>query len=584
VAVSYGQGGASFGVTAGATKGKGYGNGDDVYWRNSHVGDLDGFTSITSGGTTTLRGGQVLGKGVDITAENLNIESLQDTSRYNGQQKDMGGQVTVGYGFSASGNYSQSKVNADYASVQEQSGVFAGENGYNINVKDHTDLKGGLITSSESAELAGRNQLSTGTLSWSDINNRSEYEGNGFGIGGSMSMNTDLGLGDHATRQSNKTVTTEEGYHVPANGYASLDKNVSFGIGHDSGSESSVTRSGINTSNITVTRPADQQQAVEGVKTDITTETAAANSGKLANNFDKDKVLKELNLQVKVTRDFKENANNQINSYLDGKQAAARADLQAAIKSGDVEKRDAALAEVYKLQYQRRFLQTLVGVVAGSPDAAITQGTLVLAATKMREETINNSLLFDGITDGKKIYTNVSGESNGLYDGIKAGGVRIGLDAICGDNNERCETVVENNNIVLKRDERGMVVYKGTPQYPTIEKFLAESPEAKSLFGPTGGFQATGGLLVPFGEYKPGSFLGDIGDTIVESFAGTHDLIGGQLPGFYDNEGNTSRDRSPFTKGAAETWTVVAIPLAAPFAMSEVVSPELLDFIFNASH
>src|SRR5690606_6106826 len=86
VAVSYGQGGASFGVTAGANKGKGYGNGDDVYWRNSHVGDLDGFTSITSGGTTTLRGGQVLGKGVDITAENLNIESLQDTSRYEGKQ------------------------------------------------------------------------------------------------------------------------------------------------------------------------------------------------------------------------------------------------------------------------------------------------------------------------------------------------------------------------------------------------------------------------------------------------------------------------------------------------------------------
>ena len=89
--------------------------------------------------------------------------------------------------------------------------------------------------------------------------------------------------------------------------------------------------------------------------------------------------------------------------------------------------------------------------------------------------------------------------------------------------------------------------------------------------------------MVPFGEYKPGTFWGDIGDTIVESYAGTHDYIGGQVPGFYDSEGNTSRGRNPLTETAANTWTVVAIPLATPFAMSEMVSPELLDFIFNAS-
>jgi filamentous hemagglutinin len=205
IAVSYGQGGASFGITAGANKGKGYGNGDEVTWRNSHVGDMDGQTTLISGGDTTLRGGQLLGKGVDITAQNLNIESLQDTMTYKGEQMNMGGQVTVGYGFAASGSYGQSKVNADYASVQEQSGIFAGSDGYNINVKDHTDLVGGLITSSESAELAGKNQFSTGTLSWRDIHNSSEFEGSGFGIGGSVSMNADLGLGDNAAPQSSKT-------------------------------------------------------------------------------------------------------------------------------------------------------------------------------------------------------------------------------------------------------------------------------------------------------------------------------------------------------------------------------------------
>ncbi|MGK3226836.1 hemagglutinin repeat-containing protein [Enterobacter soli] len=550
IAVSYGQGGASFGVTAGANKGKGYGNGDEVSWRNSHVGDMDSQTRIISGGDTTLRGGQLLGKGVDITADNLYIESLQDTMTYKGEQKSMGGQVTVGYGFAASGNYGQSKVDANYASVQEQSGVFAGNDGYNINVKGNTDLTGGLITSSESAELAGKNQFSTGTLSWRDVHNTSEFEGNGFGIGASVSNNPDTGK----------------------------DKNVTFGIGHDSGNDSGTTRSGINTGNITVTNPDAQQQAVDGVKTDITTETAAANSGAIKNNFDRDEVFKELNLQVSVTRDFKENANRQIGEFLDDKQAAARKELQDAIDKGDKAKQDAAIEDIYKLQYQRRFLQTLVGIVAGSPDAAITQGTLSLAATKMREETLKNSLLFPGVVDKDgNVISNVSGPSDGLYDGVKLGGVRVGLDFICGDNNVRCVNDEKNNNALIL-DDKGRVQYKGDDRHKTFDALLEDRTLSAGLYGPTGGFQGGVGMMNSW-TYSPGSFL----DDLVESYAGTHDLVGGQLPGFYDGEGNTARARSPLADVAANTWTIAAIPVATPFAMSELVSPELLQFIFSTS-
>jgi filamentous hemagglutinin len=49
--------------------------------------------------------------------------------------------------------------------------------------------------------------------------------------------------------------------------------------------------------------------------------------------------------------------------------------------------------------------------------------------------------------------------------------------------------------------------------------------------------------------YSPGSFF----DDLVESYAGTHDLVGGQLPGFYDGEGNTARGRSPLADVAANT-------------------------------
>jgi filamentous hemagglutinin len=225
------------------------------------------------------------------------------------------------------------------------------------------------------------------------------------------------------------------------------------------------------------------------VKTDITTETAAANSGAIKNNFDRDEVFKELNLQVSVTRDFKENANRQIGEYLDDKQAAARKDLQDAIDKGDKAKQDAAIEDIYKLQYQRRFLQTLVGIVAGSPDAAITQGTLSLAATKMREETLKNSLLFPGVVDKDgNVISNVSGPSDGLYDGVKLGGVRVGLDFICGDKNIRCVND-ENNNHALILDDKGRVQYKGDERHKTFDALLEDRTLSDGLYGPTGGFQ-----------------------------------------------------------------------------------------------
>ncbi|MCX5468920.1 hypothetical protein OSH00_14415 [Acinetobacter sp. A-IN1] len=46
----------------------------------------------------------------------------------------------------------QSNKIPNYASVNEQSGIFAGDDGYQINVKNNTDLKGAIITSTQTAE------------------------------------------------------------------------------------------------------------------------------------------------------------------------------------------------------------------------------------------------------------------------------------------------------------------------------------------------------------------------------------------------------------------------------------------------
>ncbi|MCL6007782.1 hemagglutinin repeat-containing protein, partial [Neisseria meningitidis] len=104
VAVSFGQGGWSLGITAGGNVGKGYGNGDSVTHRHSHIGDKGSQTVLQSSGETSLKGAQVRGKGVQVNAKNLNIQSVQASEPYQSKQQNASAQITVGYVASASGN------------------------------------------------------------------------------------------------------------------------------------------------------------------------------------------------------------------------------------------------------------------------------------------------------------------------------------------------------------------------------------------------------------------------------------------------------------------------------------------------
>nr|WP_151794784.1 hemagglutinin repeat-containing protein [Acinetobacter soli] len=105
VAVSYGIDGLAFGVTAGGNAGKGKGNGTETSYANSHVGSKDSQTIIQSGNTTNIIGGQVQGKGVQVDAKELNVESLQDKAIYKSKQQNIEGQVTVGIGTGVSASH-----------------------------------------------------------------------------------------------------------------------------------------------------------------------------------------------------------------------------------------------------------------------------------------------------------------------------------------------------------------------------------------------------------------------------------------------------------------------------------------------
>ena len=608
--------GAAAGATLDGNYGKGYGNGDETTYVASHVGDSQSKTVIQAGGDANLIGSQVKGKRVEVNAQNLNIESLQDTATYKGNQMNVSGSVTVGYGVSAGGSYNKSKVNADHASVNEQAGIYAGDEGYDIDV-NHTDLKGGLITSTQKAEDEGKNRFSTGSLTHSDIENHSNYSGSSFGVSGSVSANFKTPFGENGAPQSGKQAVDDDGNLIYRNdrgeltteaknaqgkdnakqlatGWDSLDGNMSAGYGTDKSSQSSVTKSGINTANIEIRDEKAQfektgktvEEVLETIKTDITTETAAQHSGKLENQFNKEDVLKEINLQVQVTKDFIDNAQEIKDKVIDHYQEPKRKELRQAItdfhnakvedKAKYEDKINALIKDIYALEHIRTGLDLATGVVAGSPKVMSAKTLISVVDTETRRESLKNSLLaapVEDVNDGGKLYSNV-GHNSGAFDGIKLGGVRMNYGIICGENNQRCKTDSKGN---LVRNEKGHIVYDYKDKNnPTLSMQLENNKkEFGKLFGLTGGFQAIGGEM--FGiKYKPGSFL----DKLTETYAGQHDLVGGQLF-FYDKYGNGRRDLTPQQEQYIDYFSIGAVGAVTPTTVPHALPIEVMNLLFG---
>ncbi|WP_386689708.1 hemagglutinin repeat-containing protein [Lonepinella sp. MS14437] len=606
VAATYGGKDFSFGVSAGGGNvAKGYGNGDSKAWVNSYVGNQNSQTIINNQQDTNIKGSQVSGKQIAINADNLNVESLQDTATYKGKQQSLSGQATIGAGLSVSGSYSQSKINSDYASVNQQAGILAGEKGFNINVANHTNLTGGLITSTESAEEKGKNLFSTGTLSYSDIENHADYKGSGFTVSGSVAMNFDTPLGDKGTPQSKKQAVNEKGEKlyqdangnktteaetngkkneaVLAKGWDSLTGDMSFGVGMDKDNQSSVTKSGIGTSNIVIINKEKQkeltsysaEEMMEKIKTTVRTDNAQQSSGKLENKFNKDKVLNEIQYQVKQTAEFTNNAQEMADKVIDHYQEPKRKELRQAIldyqnakvddKDKYREKIDEAIKDIYWLEHLRTGLNLATGVVTGVPKVMTAKSLLATLNIEARRETLKNSLLAPPVEDKNGMLSNVA-YGSGAFDGIKLGGVRMNYGIICGEDNSRCET---NSDGSLKVNERGNYVYKQTDDYPTLKNLLDDKNITKELYGDTGGHQGIAGTMfgIPYS-------IGSVFDKAVEYYAGIHDLNGQIF--FYDKQGNGNRYASQAEQDRADRVAAYAVGYVPPIVAGQASLSHIL--------
>lgn len=184
IGVSIGAGGSGAGISVfanvNAAHGKDKGNGTD--WTETSI-DSGKTVTLKSGHDTVLNGAQVNGdKIVADVGHDLLMRSQQNNSDYDSKQTSVaaGGSFTFGT-MSGSGyiNASQDKMKSRFDSVAEQTGLYAGDGGFDITVGHHTQLDGAVIASTATPD---KNSLDTGTLGFSDIHNEADFKTSHSGI------------------------------------------------------------------------------------------------------------------------------------------------------------------------------------------------------------------------------------------------------------------------------------------------------------------------------------------------------------------------------------------------------------------
>ena len=354
VGVSVGSSG--FGVTASASAARGKSDGQDTTYSNTRI-EAGNTLRLQSGGDTTLKGAVVAGRAVQADiGGNLSIESLQDSSQYASKQQSLGASVTVGAGFSGSISASKSNANGNFASVTEQSGLKAGDGGFTVNVKGNTDLKGAVIESSTKAVQDNKNTFTTGTLTFSDLQNKADYQASSFSLS--------AGAGQQGST-------------------ASLS-GVGAGIGSDKGSASSTTSSGIS--------------GIAG-NTAVRSTDAPTGIGKI---FDAEKVQKEIDAQTQITQAFSKEAPKAVASYA----ATQAAELKNAGNFEEAKKWDEG--GVYRIA-----LHTASGALGGGLSGAAGAVASASAAPLMNQ-------LQDGIANTLQTAGLSAGAAKGIAQGVTA--------------------------------------------------------------------------------------------------------------------------------------------------------------------
>ena len=304
ITASFGIGGLqNVGISAGKSKGN---REEEIITHTGSAVTAKNTLTMESGKDLNITGSKAGGKKVEVkTGNNLSIESLQDSHTYHSRDKESGihlqrdritrpdtGKKKMDDPYFSIGKKTET-TDSIYESVTKQAGIYAGQEGYDIQVKNNTHLKGAVIDSQAPAE---KNKLTTGTLTWENIDNKAEYKTGGHGI----SYNGKIGRGDKndpldsrtnnrygkdtITGQRNgmnKITQTIYGSKIPLNERGLLNTP----IPSVKGKAGTTTRSAIVKGTITITDKENQKQDIEKLN-----RNPEDSLNKLKEIFDKTKV------------------------------------------------------------------------------------------------------------------------------------------------------------------------------------------------------------------------------------------------------------------------------------------------------
>ncbi|WP_244138051.1 hemagglutinin repeat-containing protein [Burkholderia sp. BCC0398] len=513
VGVSIGTNG--IGVSAAMSRAHGDGNSDAAMQNNSHVTGANSVT-LLSGGDTNVIGSNV--NGGKVTADvggNLNVQSVQDTTYSTAHQSSAGGGFSVSTMGGGSASFSAQNGHADgnYAGVNEQAGIQAGDGGFNVNVKGNTDLKGAYIGSTADAS---KNALTTGTLTTSDIENHSHYaaDSNGFSAG--------VGVGNTGKAIGPGSVS----------GSGGLTPMISQS---DSGDEQSTTRSGVSAGTINITNPANQTQDVANLNRD----TSNLN-GTVSKTPDVQNLLDKQADTMNAAQAAGQVVSQGIGAYADMKRSDALKAAQAASDSGDIEGMVSALKDYNNWREggdSRAALQmgggALIGGLGGGGFGAIGGAAGAGLSSKLAEQTkaFSDSV---GNATGSSLIGNISANILSGLAGALVGGsagaatasnvnlYNAGNDAGEAKDNDKARKLIENT--VGKAVADQLAAMDNYSVNKLIDQFIGlmqAGAKAKMLESPTALISqsiATGaGAVVGVGGGKPPTSPGAV---LVNSSAG----------------------------------------------------------------
>ncbi len=464
VGISYGTKG--FGVSASMSKAHGDSNSDAVIHNNTHVTGSDSVT-IVSGGDTNLLGAQVNGgKVVANVGGNLNLASQQDTTKASSHQQSMGGGFSISQGGgSASASFTTQNGHSDYKGVQEQTGIYAGKGGFDINVKGNTDLKGAVIAS---AATPDKNTLTTGTLSFSDIHNHSEYSASSFGLSGGVGYQSEKKSGE-----TSKAESEEPRKKAAPGGFSPTLPLMS------SGSADSTTRSAVAEGTINITNQAQQKQDIATLSRDTSNTNTV-----LDKNPDLGEILSRQAELQKAASAAGEAVARTIGDIADSKRDDALAEAEKAHKAGNEElaNKYRAEADQWKEGGEYRAGLHMAGgalvaglgggsAIGGAIGGAIGAGATSLAAPQLTELADKVASSVGGGVAGQMAGNVVANVAAGAV-----GSVGGGSGAFMGSNVDRYNRQLhEKETSVIRNKARQLAAAGGISYDDALERLSSQA-------------------------------------------------------------------------------------------------------------